>query len=298
MNKKRCILFIVNPISGGRSKRSFEAVVQQYLSTQKYNYVIMEAQYPNHASELVRTYAHAVDVVVAVGGDGTINEVAREAAQAQLTMGIVPFGSGNGLARHLGIPLQVRKAVAMLNTAVVHSIDTATLNGNFFLSVAGIGFDSLVARTFSTAKGRGFANYAKAGFYAYFNYQEQLYRLVLDGKTIERKAFMITIANSNQFGYNAKISPLASVQDGWLDVCVLKKPTVFTAPYLLSQFFAGRAHTSSFLEIIRAKQISITPNTSNYANIDGETMKVGAQVHISIKEKNLNILLAKQQQYV
>ncbi len=289
--KKKHILFIVNPISGGKSKMGFKELVDTCLDTNIYDFEVVEAQYPKHAQEIVQINSRSADIIVAVGGDGTINEVAQEVCKTDLLMGIIPMGSGNGLARHLGIPLKPEQAIKALNTAQVQKIDTATLNDCFFVSVAGVGFDSEIAKGFDQSKGRGFWNYLRVGVQSFFSYKEQDYSLQIDGKVIERSAFMITIANSNQFGYNTKISPLASVQDGLLDVCILKKPAVWHVPVLAYKFFTGKAHTSSFLEIIKAKHITITPNPSAYANIDGEIMQVGQTVDIQIQEKNLNMLI-------
>ncbi len=289
--KKKHILFIVNPISGGKSKIGFKELLNNYLDTNIYDFEVVEAQYPKHAQEIVQANSQSADIIVAVGGDGTINEVAQEVCKTDLLMGIIPMGSGNGLARHLGVPLKPAQAIKALNTAQVQKIDTAMLNDCFFVSVAGVGFDSEVAKGFDQSKGRGFWNYLRVGMQSFFSYKEQAYTIQIDGREIKRSAFMITIANSNQFGYNTKISPLASVQDGFLDVCILRKPAVWHAPALTYKFFNSKAHTSSFLEIIKAKHITITPNPSAYANIDGEIMKVGETVEVKIQEKNLNILI-------
>ncbi|PIF03371.1 MAG: diacylglycerol kinase [Draconibacterium sp.] len=291
--KKKHILFIVNPISGGKSKTGLRNLINKYLDANIYDFEVIEAQYPKHAKEIVQANSQA-DIIVAVGGDGTINEVAQEVYKTDKLMGIVPMGSGNGLARHLSIPLKPEQAIQALNTAIPHKIDTATLNDCFFVSVAGVGFDSEVAKGFDQSKGRGLWNYFRVGTQSFFTYKEQDYTLQVDGKKIKRSAFMITIANSNQFGYNTKISPLASVKDGLLDVCILKKPEVWHTPVLAYKFFKSKAHTSSFLEIINAKHVIIAPNPSEHANVDGEIMRVGKTVEVKIQEKKLNILLPKK----
>lgn len=290
----RHLVFIVNPISGGKSKHGFKTLVEAQLDKDKYHYTIIEAAYPQHACAIVDENAMHADAFVAVGGDGTINEVAQQASHHKIPMGIVPMGSGNGLARHLGIPLKAPQAIAALNQAHVAAIDTATLNQHFFVSLAGVGFDSLIARDFSQSKSRGFVNYARIGLKTYFKYKPQTYQLMIDGKAIEREAFMITVANSNQFGYNTKISPMASLQDGLLDVCILRKPAMWQSPAVMLKFWNDTAHTSSFLEIIQAKQLHISPNPSGYANVDGETIEVGQQVEIRLQENKLNILLPKE----
>ncbi len=292
MQKKR-ILFIVNPISGGKSKTALNKLINKYLDLNSYEFELIETQHPKHAQEIVRSHSRLYNVIVAVGGDGTINEVAQEICKTETVMAIVPMGSGNGLARHLGIPLRPEHAIQALNSAIPRKIDTAKLNNCFFTSVAGVGFDSEVAKGFANSSGRGFWNYLRVGTMSFFNYKEQVYSLHIDGKKIQRKAFMITIANSNQFGYNTKISPHANIQDGLLDVCILKKPPLWHIPILAYKIFNSKAHTSSFLEILQGKHITISPNPSGYANIDGEIMQVGDAVEIKTQAESLSILLPK-----
>ncbi len=292
MNKKKT-LFIINPISGGRNKSKLAGFIDSNLDKKYFDIEIKYTQYVGHGAEIAKENLNVYDMIVAVGGDGTINEIAKEIDGSECVLGIIPQGSGNGLARHLNICLDPEKAIQQMNNAEVKSIDTAELNGNFFVSIAGIGFDSLIAEKFAHSKNRGFMGYASLGTKEFFKYKEQDYQLFIDGQKFERKAAMISIANSNQFGYNTKISPLASLCDGLLDVCIMRKPKLGQLPLVLSKVFRAKAHELNVLEIIRGKRIRISPNDNEYANVDGESINVGKEIEIIMKPRNLKIWLPK-----
>lgn len=288
---KKKLLFIVNPISGGRSKARMERIINLNLSAVKYNYQIVYTKYAHHGKQIVEERADRFDAVIAVGGDGTINEIAESLSLKNIIMGIVPMGSGNGLARHLGIPLTPDKAIQSLNDFHTMTVDTATLNGHFFVSIAGIGFDSLIAADFDKTQGRGFINYARLTTKEYFAFKEQNYHITIDGKTLNRKAALVTFANSNQFGFETKIAPNAIIDDGFIDVCIMKKPKIYQMPLLMSQIWSSSAHKSELLEIIKGKHIIVEPNEFLYANIDGESIEVGEKIEVVVKHKNIEIII-------
>lgn len=294
MNKKR-VLFIVNPISGGKSKVKIESVIQQNLDLNKVDFEIIYTDFSSHAEEIVKEKKSDFDLIVAVGGDGTINEIARKLSLYDTPLGIVPMGSGNGLARYLNISLKPERAIKELNYQKTKKLDTATLNGHFFVSIAGVGFDSLIASEFDKAKGRGFLTYARLTIKHYFLYKERKYKLTLDGKEYERKAFMVSFANSNQFGYNTRISPKADISDSLLDVCIVRKPNLFQIPRLLFQLWIGNADKSGQIEIIKAHKIQVQQKDNLYANIDGESVKVGNRIEIEIKNQNLEVIVPSKE---
>lgn len=290
MSKKR-YLFIVNPISGRKSKSNLESIIDGYLNSDQIQHEIIYTDYPGHASQIVSDKMEYFDAIVAVGGDGTVNEIASKLGNKKKPLAIVPMGSGNGLARHLKISLSPPNAVKALNKPKLKSLDTATLNGHFFISIAGIGFDSLIAAEFDKAKGRGFLTYARLVVKEYFNYKEHNYLLQLDGNEHKTKAFMIVFANSDQFGYNTRIAPEADICDSYLDVCIVRKPTLFQLPFLLWQVWTGKANRSKFIETIKAQHIKVNQGDYHYANIDGESVKVGADIEIKVKNKDLEVIL-------
>jgi len=291
MNKEK-LLFLINPISGGKSKKRIIVDIEKYLDHSKFDYEIMITEYAGHATAIIEERNKLDETVIAVGGDGTVNEIAKVLAGTKKAMGIIPQGSGNGLARHLNIPLNPAKAIQQLNHSVKTPIDTASLNGHFFVSIAGVGFDSLIAQKFASSSSRGFLGYASLVLKEYFKFKEQDYHLILDGKEKKTKAAFISFANSNQFGYNTVIAPHAHVADGLLDVCIMKKPQLFQIPSILFKVWTKKAHQSKLLEIIQAKSIVLQPNLFQYANVDGESIDVGERIEISLIPKSLYLKLS------
>lgn len=291
---KKKIIFIVNPISGHHNKANFPNLVDSYIDKNKYDYNIVFTERANHATELtMKAIEDGYEYIAAVGGDGTINEVAKCLIGKDQTFIIVPFGSGNGLANHLGIPFKIEKHIKeVINNGKVYKIDTATMNDIPFISIAGIGFDALIADYFAKDENRGFITYAKLITEKYPNYKQKEYTLILDDqKTINCKPFFVTFANSNQFGYNAEISPKASVQDGLLDVCIFKKPNILEVPIVATYFLAKQIDKSNFIDIYKAKKINIIRKEDEVANIDGEPMEMSKDITVEIKPQSLNILL-------
>ena len=281
VNKQR-LLFVVNPISGGKSKKRLEEIIRRTLDLERFSWVIKRTAFAGHALEIVKEEAADYDAVIAVGGDGTINEIARELSHTTIPMGIIPLGSGNGLARHLKIPLDVHKAIDYLNHALPQEVDTLRMNGHFFVSIAGVGFDSQIASEFVKQKGRVFVNYAKLTIREFFHYLENELILIIEGQKYRRKAHLISFANSNQFGYRTIISPQADISDGLVDVCIITKPKLWQIPRLFLQLWMERADQSSLVEIIRGKEIELWPNNDIFANIDGESVIVGVKILVKL----------------
>ena len=291
---KKKIIFIVNPISGHHNKNHFPNLVESSIDKNKYDYTIVFTEYANHATELtMKAIEDGYEYIAAVGGDGTINEVAKCMIGKEQTLVIIPFGSGNGLARHLGLPFKVEKLIKeVINNGKKYKIDTATMNGVPFISLAGIGFDAMIADYFAKDENRGFLTYAKLITEKYPNYRQKEYTLILDDKTtIECKPFFVTFANSSQFGYNAEISPKASVQDGLLDVCIFKKPNILEVPIVATYFLAEQIDKSNFIDIYKAKKIQVFRKVDEVANVDGEPVEMSKDIIVEIKPLSLNILL-------
>lgn len=291
---KHKIIFIVNPISGHHNKSHFPNLVETHIDKNKYDYKIVFTEYANHATELtMKAIEEGFEYIAAVGGDGTINEVAKCMIGKEQTLVIVPFGSGNGLANHLGLPFKIEKHIKeVINNGKVYKIDTATMNGIPFISIAGIGFDALIADYFAKDENRGLITYAKLITEKYPNYRQKEYTLILDDDiTIDCKPFFVTFANSSQFGYNAEISPKASVQDGLLDVCIFKKPNILEIPIMATYFLAKQIDKSNFIDIHKARKIEVIRKKAEVANIDGEPIEVSKDILVEIKPLSLNILL-------
>ncbi len=291
---KHKIIFIINPISGHHNKSNFPRLVEKYIDKNKYEYNIVFTEYAGHATELtMKAIEEGYEYIAAVGGDGTINEIAKCLIGKKQILIIIPLGSGNGLARHLELPLQTERLIKeVINNGQVYKIDTATMNGTPFISIAGIGFDALIADYFAKDENRGFLTYAKLVTEKYPNYKQKEYTLILDDTTtIECKPFFVTFANSSQFGYNAEISPKASVQDGLLDVCIFKKPNILEVPIVATYFLAKQIDKSNFIDIYKAKKIRAIRKEEEVANIDGEPIAMSKDIIVEINPLSLNVLL-------
>jgi len=288
---KRKILFVINPISGGKTKYNFPEKIDKYLDKSKFDFECVFTEYHGHgtllAAEAIR---NGVEILVAVGGDGTINEVATEVEGTDKLMGIIPFGSGNGLARSLGIPLTDVQAIKIINKLHITKIDSGTFNGRKFFNMAGIGFDAQISARFAENVKRGLSSYVKIAFSEVSNYRSQNYRLIIDGKEYEHQAFMISIANSSQYGNNAHISPFASLNDGLLDICILKPFPLYKFPALVFRMFRKNTHKSNYLEIIQGSKISIIREQDAAIHLDGDPFNMGTELSIGINPHSLNIL--------
>ena len=291
---KKNILSIINPISGSKPsvKEKIEDLIDNILDKEKYNYKIKKTKRAKHAIEISKNAVNeGFDIVVAVGGDGSINEVAQSIINTDVILGIIPLGSGNGLARHLNIPLKPENAIKLINQLNVKKIDTATFNDNVFVSIAGIGFDALVAKKFAKMKRRGFSSYLKIITREYPFYKPLDYEINIDGKQIQRNALFINFANSDQFGYDTTIAPKAKIDDGLIDVCIVKKAPWIEIPILAHLLYWKQIDKSKFLEIIKAKNITIKQKRKSTVNIDGEPVKLGKELEIKINPLSLKVIV-------
>ncbi|MBQ5402889.1 MAG: diacylglycerol kinase family lipid kinase [Bacteroidales bacterium] len=287
MSAKIKILFIINPISGIGKQRKIEGLIEKNLNKEKFDYQIRYTQYAGHATKIAEESIGVFDVVTAVGGDGSINEIAKKLAGTETALAIIPCGSGNGLARALGIPVMPNLAIKYLNKAEFKMIDTCEVNKKFFLSLAGAGYDSQVARRYQYLEGRGFKTYFKAILGSFFNYKPLEYTLNIDGKILVRKALLVTVCNSSQYGYGFKISPNAELDDGLMDVVIVKKPQLWRVPFVLLNVMLGRAHKSKCFEIIQCRKIELMGNKKGWVNLDGETLKLDKSLEFEVKERNI-----------
>jgi len=291
MQKKKKLLFIINPISGGKGKDGFEKEGQLYL-----NHELFDAQYvftkkPNHGAELAtEAIKENCDIVVAVGGDGTINEIAKTLVNTPVILGIIPEGSGNGLARFLEIPSTIKDAIAILNNFQVKRIDSGLLNDRYFFNMAGIGFDAVISNRFDKESIRGPFGYMKTVFSEISGYKSQVYEFNIDGKQFKREAFMISLANSPQYGNNAIVSPKASVCDGLLDVCIVKPFPLYLFPKMLFHLFNKTADKSEYVDIIKGKEITIKRGLEGDVHVDGEPIFLGKEITVSILPESLKVI--------
>ena len=286
-------LFIINPISGGTKKDGVPDLIEKHLDSQSLKPVIVFSDSVSHARQIAHDAVNNFEVVVAVGGDGTVNEVASAIVGTNTCLGIVPFGSGNGLSRFLKVPMDTVEAIKTLTSGRVEAIDSATLNGKPFFNMAGIGFDAHIAEIFSHNKKRGFITYIKSTFEEFNKYKPQVYQIEIDGKLYTREAFMLSFANSSQYGNNAHVSPHASVQDGLLDVCIIKQFPMWRLVEIGIRMMTKTADKVKFLELIRGKHIVIKRTEDGPIHLDGEPMMEGMDIIIDVLPASLKVIVGK-----
>lgn len=291
MSKKR-ILFIVNPISGHRDKRRFGEEAAAVLGGGDIQYEIVFTERAGHATELATAAVGNYDIVAAAGGDGTLNEVARGLLHSDTAMAVIPCGSGNGLARCLHLPLKTSEAIQLLRQGKIERIDTATVNGELFLSVAGIGLDAQTADDFARDPRRGFIPYAHYATNNYFHLKPETVRITFDGsKTLTCSPMLVTFANSNQYGYNAVIAPHASLQDGLLDTCILSRPPLPVIPAFVGMLMHGHLDRSRYLTEIQSAHITVERPSAGVVNIDGEPVMMEAALHVQVLPQSLRVVV-------
>lgn len=285
------ILFIVNPKAGItiKSKAIIDLMAGNLLNSDIEPKVVF-TEYGGHAIELAKKgIEEKFDVIVAGGGDGTINEVASVLKKTDAVLGLLPLGSGNGLARFLKIPLGTISAIRTLNDYAVRTIDTVTLNDRFFTSIAGVGLDAEVAHSFQSNRFRGLLEYTRVAMTVLTELKAIEYDLVIDGRELNPEALMISFANSNQFGFNMRIAPEARIDDGLIDVCIVKKGNIAHVINTGFNALAGKTDENGIVDYIKAKEILIRNNKPLKFNIDGEAALFDSDIKIRIHPNSLKV---------
>ena len=291
MSKKR-ILFIVNPISGTGKKDAALRSVEKYLDTERFYYEIRPTTHAGHAAEMADAAARSgIDIVAAVGGDGTVNEVARSLVHTPTALAIIPCGSGNGLARHLQIPMQPARAVRIINRATIHSLDYGRINGRPFFCTCGVGFDAFVSLKFAAAGRRGPLSYVENTVREGLTYRPETYKIQIDGNEKLHEAFLIACANASQYGNNAFIAPHASMKDGLMDVIIISPFALFEAPQIALGLFNKRLADNSHVEALQARHIRITRPTEGAAHCDGDPFMTGRTIEVELIRNSFNVVV-------
>lgn len=289
---KKKIAFIINPISGGINKQHFPALIGKYLDRNQFDIEINFTRSAEHnlalAQEAVDTKK---DIVIAVGGDGTINNIAKYMVNTGILFGIVPQGSGNGLARHLKIPINNVDALKVINKLHRKNIDAGMANDQFFLNVAGAGFDAHVSWMFANAPKRGFWSYTKITLNEFAKYKPQHYELMVDGKTVTKDAFIICVANGSQYGNNAYIAPQANLDDGLFDISIMKPFKVHQMPVIGLEMFLKKYNNSKYVDALKGSEIVIKRPEAGVFNIDGEPVMMEKDIYIKVLPEALKVIV-------
>jgi len=299
MSESKKVFFIINRFSGTGYRESLEGRMIDACAALNYGCTIEHTQARGHATELAqRAVAEKFDIVFAVGGDGTVNEVAQGLIGSHVTMGILPKGSGNGLARHLGIPMKFAEALKVLTSSQVINMDTMWVNGKLSVNVSGIGFDGHVAGLFGKDGKRGLAGYTKLVLKEFVSYKENKANVVVDGTAHETSSFIIAIANSSQFGNNARVAPLASVCDELIDVCFIKKIPFSHVIGFATKMFTGMLDKSSLVKIYKGRKIQIEFAKPVAFHIDGEPQDAASSFDVRIDAGRLKMLVPGRKKLV
>jgi diacylglycerol kinase (ATP) len=288
---KKRVAFVINPKSGSDRKTDRVALVKNLLSD-KYDATIFEwKQISDRETIFHSVLAGGFDIAVAVGGDGTVSQLASALCGSNVALGIIPFGSGNGLARHLQVPLNAVAAMKLIETGVVKTIDKGVINGQDFFCTSGTGFDARIGHLFAHSTTRGFWTYAKLILREYSKYDHEHYKITLDGKTIERDAFLVTVANAGQYGNDTWIAPTAVVNDGQLRVVVLKPFRWWKIPSLVRKVFRKQMQHSKYAETYTAKEIQIVRTSKGPAHFDGEPADMDEILDIKVVPACLKVVV-------
>jgi len=286
------VVFIVNPKAGTNMQKRISESVDKHLDHRKFEYGIWFTERPGHATELVhRAIAEQYEMVVVVGGDGSINEIGAALLGTNVVMGIVPAGSGNGLAMHLGYGRNVDEAVKKLNSAVVQTIDCGLLNGRPFINLAGLGFDGLVSVRMKDSPWRGFIPYFLKSVEAGLTYVPRVCTIEMDEVTITEKCFAISVANGPMYGYNFKIAPDALMDDGYFEVVILKDVPRWQYFAAVPAMLNDKIYDADFVTHFTTKRVRITSEGENFVHLDGEGMMMDDPLIFEIKPKALKILV-------
>ena len=292
MEKRRHILAIINPVSGIGNKEKIPRLIDTVVDQELNDVSIIMSEYAGHAREITQqAVKDGIDVVVAIGGDGTVNEVGSALCGTDTAMAIVPSGSGNGLARHLRISMNASRALQVLNNGVVGQFDYCTVNDKPFFCTCGMGFDAEVSYKFSNEGTRGFITYIKTALTEFFKYKAQDYVIDIDGKKLEERAFVIACCNAAQYGNNAYIAPRATMQDGLIDVTVMHGFNVVESPLVGARLFFRQLDKDRHVSIYRGQHVVIERRTDDIIHIDGDPVMMPAKLVIENVSKGINILV-------
>ncbi len=294
MSKLKTALFIINKFSGGGYRPEVEGRIIEHCEKLNIESTIEFTQSPGHATELAKNAVdQKLDFAFAVGGDGTVNEVAQGLLGSDVSMGILPKGSGNGLARHLGISMSFAKSLDIISLHREQMIDTLSINGKLSVNVSGIGFDGHIANLFANKAKRGLIGYSKLILKEFFDFKPFEANVKVNGKSFQSQSFIIALANSSQFGNNARVAPQASVCDELMDLCFIQKVPLSLAVGFAVKMFSGTLNRSRFVEIIKTDRAVINLDQSMAYHVDGEAMAPADRFIVELKPASLKVLVPK-----
>jgi len=281
----------MNPISGTSDKKDIPYLIEELLDKEQFGYSIRKTEYAGHAYEIAKeSKEQGIDIVVAVGGDGTVNEVGRALVHSNTALGIIPTGSGNGLARHLLIPMKIKGAIQVLNDCEITDLDYGIINEHPFFCTCGVGFDAFISEKFAEAGKRGPITYLENILKEGLKYKPETYEIEAENGTIKKKAFLISCANASQYGNNAYIAPQASMSDGMIDVIIMEPFDALEASQISIEMFNKTLDKNNKIKTFRSKEIKIYRKAPGVIHYDGDPVETGKKIVVTLKEKGIKIL--------
>ena len=289
---KKKIVFVVNLVSGTSSKAGIPKLIEETIDKSRFDYEIVTTEYAGHASEIATQAKDAgIDIVVAVGGDGTVNEVARAIVHSNTALGIIPCGSGNGLARHLLLPMNLHKAIELINICEIHDLDYGVINDMPFFCTCGMGFDAFVSMKFAEAGKRGPITYVENVLREGLKYKPETYVLEDENGTNIYKAFLISCANASQYGNNAYIAPQASMSDGLMDVVVMEPFDVLEAPQISIDMFNKTLDMNSKIKTFKCRKLHVHRESEGVIHYDGDPAMTGKDIEVEMQPHGIRVIV-------
>ncbi len=287
------IAFIVNPISGTGQKESAIAYLKEvFADEQQFHTTFYKTSFAGDAYLAAKRFTQEnYDIVVAIGGDGTVNQVAKGLIHSDTKLGIIPFGSGNGLARHLKIPLSYASAVDTILKEKVQLIDAGQINDETFFCTAGLGFEAVIGDRFNSGGSRGFITYMEHCAKEYVRYKSENYIINIQGNQYITKAFLITFANCAQWGNNVYIAPDANISDGMIDMVVWKRLPFVSVPILTAELLLKTIQFSQFIDTYKCNNVTIIRENEGLIQFDGESRVMGKEINVSIINHAVKVIV-------
>ena len=281
----------MNPISGSVKKSGIPKIIARYLDKDKFEYLIRYTEYAGHATKIAAEYRDAgYDIVVAVGGDGTINEVGQALIHSDSALGIIPCGSGNGLARHLSIPMNLRKSIEILNNQSIKILDYCKINDHPFFCTCGVGFDAFISEKFAKSTRRGPMKYIENVLKEGLRYKPETYTIVDEDGSRQYHAYLVSCANASQYGNNAYIAPQAKMSDGLLDVIIMEPFNLLGAPHISFDMMNKTLDKSNKVITLKTKKVSIHREGEGPVHYDGESVTMGRDIEVCVVEKGIRMV--------
>ena len=285
------IIFIVNPFSGTTNKSDFKSIVESTLETTHFSPIIRYTEYAGHGNILASEAVHdGIDTVVAVGGDGTVNEVAQALVGTDTNLGIIPAGSGNGFSRHLHIPIHTKRAIEVINKKDITKVDTCSVNDHFFINVAGIGFDAKIAYLTKHNNQRGFLPYFKATMKESLNVEHADLEIYADDQVIKGRYISAIVANASRYGYQFTVAPKADIMDGIFDITLIKEAPVYRYFMSAYRFLNKTVDRSRLVDTVKASKITIKSKKPIHFHVDGEAIAPTDSYHFVMNPQSLKVI--------